>query len=229
MRVGARVAEEPDIVAPTAIDWPATPVAEKTAGVPVTIGAGASGAQITSVTLEGEDEADFEIRGEGCPRGELVPFARCEVTVGALPQAVGMQSAALKITDASGQVTTVQLALEAIPVEHPDPADRAAEQLAELAFATTEANSVLPARYEGLTPAILHEIDHAIQIEPGGGKPYLSAAEPIESDEGFIVTATSVTGHTFTIVRYSNGTVERPCTPIAVTGEPGGGCQNSRW
>ena len=33
-----------------------------------------------------------------------------------------------------------------------------------------------------------------------------SPSEPIEGDVGFIVTATSVTGDTFTIVTYWNGT-----------------------
>ena len=108
--------------------------------------------------------------------------------------------------------------------------DGAAEELAELAFAAAEAyGSLHGGNYNGLTPLALQEANPSIRLEPGRRKPYLSSAVAYESGEGFRVTVTAISGHTFTVTGFSGGGVERRCTPLGRTGESGGGCQNGTW
>jgi hypothetical protein len=81
---------------------------------------------------------------------------------------------------------------------------------------------------------VLKEYESSIQIAPGNGNPYLSDAKAIEAGTGYEVTATSVAvtagkHHTFTVRRTSSGEVVRSCTPKAVSGSSGGGCQKSTW
>ena len=55
----------------------------------------------------------------------------------------------------------------------------------------------------------------------------MSVAEAKEG--GYVVTAKSGSGHTFTVVREASGTFKRTCSPEGKTGAEGGGCQNSAW
>ena len=105
----------------------------------------------------------------------------------------------------------------------------AAETLAHLAAATAEEYAASHQGYEAITPLLLHRLNPAIQIEPGGRRPFLSQALPVESGAGVSVAATATTGHTFTITTQLNGTVTRTCTPVDKTGVEGGDCQRSTW
>jgi type IV pilus assembly protein PilA len=67
--------------------------------------------------------------------------------------------------------------------------------------------------YVKLSPEVLHEYDHAIQIAAGDGNAYISVAEEQENGKGFLVTAVAPgPGHdTFTMTRKENGEVLRTC------------------
>ena len=56
----------PELVQPSAIEWPHTSVGTRSVQTPVTITAGESGAQIASVGLAGTDSGDFSIAGNTC-------------------------------------------------------------------------------------------------------------------------------------------------------------------
>lgn len=225
VRVGEPPTEAPETVAPLAIEWPPTSVSGYTQAVPVTIGAGESGAEVASVAIEGKEAAEFAIASNTCPNTELAPLARCEVSVVASPSAAGRHTAQLTIKDRSGAITTVPLSATATGSP-----DGAAEELVELAFATAEKfGTQHGGSYSGLSPRALQEAEPAIPIEGNGHRTYLSSAFALESGEAFSVTATAVSGHTFTITRLRNGGVERSCTPVGRTGESAGACQNSTW
>ncbi len=115
VRVGEPATEAPETVAPTAIDWPQTAVGSSSAKVPVTVGAGESGAQISSVSLEGEDAGDFTVASDGCEGATLAPRARCDLNVAAKPIAAGPLTAQLVIVDHSGAKTTVPVTVDAAP------------------------------------------------------------------------------------------------------------------
>ena len=103
---------------------------------------------------------------------------------------------------------------------------RTAETTAET-YATDHGGS-----YTGLTTKILKEYEPTIQNAAGGGNAYMNAEGAtvvIESGGGYEVTATSTSGHTFTVKKTAAGTVERICTPAGKTGSEGGGCQNTSW
>ena len=103
---------------------------------------------------------------------------------------------------------------------------RTAETTAET-YATDHGGS-----YTGLTTKILKEYEPTIQNVAGSGNAYMNgegATVVIESGGGYEVTATSTSGHTFTVKKTAAGTVERICTPAGKTGSEGGGCQNTSW
>lgn len=101
-------------------------------------------------------------------------------------------------------------------------ADAAAKELAHAAqvaaetYATDHSGS-----YAGLTPAVVHSYEASIQITPGHGNAYISAATG--SATGYTVTATSTTGDRFSISR-KGGAITRTCTPPSV-----GGCSHGTW
>jgi hypothetical protein len=92
---------------------PETAVGKHGVDVPVTVGAGETGAQIASVRLGGEDVGDFTIVNDECDGVTLVPRVRCEVVLATQPKAIGMSTAQLLVTDASGAKTTVPLGVDA--------------------------------------------------------------------------------------------------------------------
>lgn len=81
--------------------------------------------------------------------------------------------------------------------------------------------------YTGLEPKIIHEYEPTLQTAPGANNAYISKAEATESGKGYIVTATSTSGDTFTWTKSSTGTVSRTCT--VKSGNNAGGCQTGSW
>jgi type IV pilus assembly protein PilA len=106
--------------------------------------------------------------------------------------------------------------------------DSAAKELARTGQTTAETYATdHNGSYEGLSPTELNKYEPTIQIAAGNGNAYLATATGAANE--FTVTATSVSGHTFTVKREANGEVKRSCTPAGKTGSEGGGCQNSTW
>jgi type IV pilus assembly protein PilA len=81
--------------------------------------------------------------------------------------------------------------------------------------------------YGGLEPKVLHEYEPAIQTAAGNNNAYITAAESTESGHGYLVTATSTSGDTFTWRKLSTGEVSRTCQ--IKTGNNVGGCPNGSW
>ncbi len=111
--------------------------------------------------------------------------------------------------------------------------DSSAKELARTAQTTAETYATdHNGSYGGLYIEEEKKYEPSIQTAAGSNNAYLSTAQEISGTSGaaFEVTATSATaGHTFTIKKLANGTVERTCTPAGKTGSEGGGCQNSTW
>jgi type IV pilus assembly protein PilA len=84
--------------------------------------------------------------------------------------------------------------------------------------------------YSGVTPAALNAIEPTIQLGPGNNNAYLNSTTGVTgaSATGYTVTATSTSGNTFSIVRGSNGSASRTCTPNT-TGASAGGCVGGTW
>ena len=108
----------PELVQPSAIDWPRTRVASS-ARVPVTVTAGESGAQVTSISLAGANPAEFAIANDTCTGTTLAPRAACQIALSAKPAAAG--SAQLILTDKSGAKTIVSLRAGTEPASGPAP------------------------------------------------------------------------------------------------------------
>ena len=74
--------------------------------------------------------------------------------------------------------------------------------------------------------AILQSYEATIQTVLGNNNAYLSSVLGNSPVGGYTVTTTSPSGNTFSIVRGSNGSLTRTCTPT--TGIKGG-CVNGTW
>jgi type IV pilus assembly protein PilA len=99
--------------------------------------------------------------------------------------------------------------------------DASAKELARTAETTAETIATEHnGNYAILTePKVLQEAEKTIPIAAASGNAYISAAQAIESGEGYEVTATApATSDTFTIKKLKSGAVERTCTGT------GGGC-----
>jgi type IV pilus assembly protein PilA len=108
--------------------------------------------------------------------------------------------------------------------------DSSAKELARTAQTTAETYATdNGGSYTSLSPTILNKYETTIQTAAGNNNAYLSAAASTEAGAGYSVTATSTSGHTFTIVKKANGEVERTCTPTGKVGAEGGGCQSGSW
>ena len=106
--------------------------------------------------------------------------------------------------------------------------DSSAKELVRTAQTTAETYATdHNGTYTGISLEELKKYEPTIQIKAENGNAYLSVAKGTESS--YEVTATSVSGHTFTIKRETNGELKRSCTPTGKTGSEGGGCQNSTW
>jgi type IV pilus assembly protein PilA len=110
--------------------------------------------------------------------------------------------------------------------------DSSAKEVARTAQTTAETYATdHSGSYGGLSVAEEKAYEPTIQTAAGNNSAYLSVAQEKSGSGGlgYEVTATSASGHTFTIVKEANGTVNRTCTPTAKTGSEGGGCQNGTW
>jgi type IV pilus assembly protein PilA len=106
--------------------------------------------------------------------------------------------------------------------------DSSAKELARTAQTTEETYATDHSGEYTASTTELQKYEPSIQIAAGNNNAYLSGATVPAAGE-YTVTATAVGGHTFTITKKANGTVERTCTPPGVTGSAGGGCQNGTW
>jgi type IV pilus assembly protein PilA len=104
--------------------------------------------------------------------------------------------------------------------------DASAKSLARDAETTAEAYSTdHNGNYLGLTVAILHNLEPALQVGAGSNNAYLDPSTGVSNvtGSGYTVTATSTSGLTYSITRQANGTLVRSCVrPSASTNA--GGC-----
>ena len=108
--------------------------------------------------------------------------------------------------------------------------DASAKEIARTAQTTAESYATdHGGLYVGLSTTEEQKYESTLQIEPGNGDAYLSVAEATESGEGYVVAATSTTGHTFSIARNAEGEVDRACTPTGKKGAEAGGCVEGTW
>ena len=105
----------PELVQPSAVEWPRTPVGMSSVQVPVTVTAGESGAQVDSVSLAGTDSADFSIAGDTCVGTTLAPAETCQIALSTKPTKAGPRGAQLVLTDKSGATTIVALSVNPTP------------------------------------------------------------------------------------------------------------------
>ncbi|MHB8532833.1 MAG: pilus assembly FimT family protein [Solirubrobacteraceae bacterium] len=90
--------------------------------------------------------------------------------------------------------------------------DAAAKAVANASLVAAETYSTdHSGSYAGIEPSVLHEYEATLQTSAGNNSAYLSAAEGTESGKGFVLTATSSNGDTFTFTKASSGTVTRTC------------------
>ncbi|HEX4465722.1 MAG TPA: prepilin-type N-terminal cleavage/methylation domain-containing protein [Solirubrobacteraceae bacterium] len=80
--------------------------------------------------------------------------------------------------------------------------------------------------YAGMEAKDLHELDAALQVAPGSGNAYISSVKSQESGGGYVITAKSTNGDSYTISRTQAGSVTRTCSAEAANR---GGCANSSW
>jgi type IV pilus assembly protein PilA len=106
--------------------------------------------------------------------------------------------------------------------------DASAKELARTAYTTEETYSTDHNGEYTASTTVLKEYEPSIQTAAGNNNAYLSGAE-VPAAGAFKVTATSTTGHTFSITKTAAGEVTRTCTPTGLTGSAGGGCQNGTW
>ncbi len=118
VRIGELATSAPAAIEPSAVEWPRTWVGETSTSVPVTVIAGPSGADVTSVGLAGEDAGDFRIAADQCLDVALAAGERCQLEVAAAPAAPGGRAADLVVTDSSGSETAIPLAVEAEAALH---------------------------------------------------------------------------------------------------------------
>jgi type IV pilus assembly protein PilA len=106
--------------------------------------------------------------------------------------------------------------------------DASAKELARSAAQAAETYSTdHSGLYTGLELSVVHEYEPAIQTAAGNGNAYLTVAKAEESGRGYVVTATSTNGDTFTYTKKEGGEVSRTCQVKA--GNTKGGCETGSW
>ncbi len=103
--------------------------------------------------------------------------------------------------------------------------DSSAKELARTAETTAETYSTdHNGEYTGLNNnlAEFHAYEPTIQIAAGSGNAYLSAVTATANE--YKVTATSTSGHTFSITRSSGGVITRTCDGGSGSVAERGGC-----
>ena len=105
--------------------------------------------------------------------------------------------------------------------------DTTAKEVARTASLAAETFSTEhSASYSGISPAVLQEYDHSLQIAEGNHNAYLQTAEEAESGKGYVVTAVAPQSKdTFTITRNGSGELKRTCSSAAKAG----GCRTGTW
>ena len=114
IRIGEPASTTPESAEPTQVNWPDTYTDTTGTTVPVTIVAGASGGEVTSLTVGGSDPADFSVAANTCTGAMLAAGGRCTADVTFTPRADGARPAELEIDDLSGATTTVPLTGDAL-------------------------------------------------------------------------------------------------------------------
>jgi type IV pilus assembly protein PilA len=106
--------------------------------------------------------------------------------------------------------------------------DASAKELARSAAQAAETYSTDHAgSYAGLELSVIHEYEPAIQTAAGNGNAYLTVAKAEEGGKGYVVTASSTSGDTFTYTKKESGEVSRTCQ--VKTGGNKGGCETGSW
>ena len=110
--------------------------------------------------------------------------------------------------------------------------DSSAKELARTAETTAETYATdHGGNYAGMSAAGLQNDEKTISIGcPTSANACLKAVTPEGAgSEGYTVTTEATDGHTFSIKRSADGTIERSCSPAGKTGSEGGGCQSGSW
>jgi hypothetical protein len=105
--------------------------------------------------------------------------------------------------------------------------DAGAKELARTALTTAlTIGSDSSGNYDSLTPALLQQYETTIAITPGSGA-YIVSAGPLDGGAGFVVTALSTSGDSFTVTHTPAGVNVRSCATAA--GKQPTGCQHGTW
>jgi type IV pilus assembly protein PilA len=108
--------------------------------------------------------------------------------------------------------------------------DASAKELARTAETTVETyGNDHNGDYTGMNNNLgeLHSYEPTIQTTAGGGNAYISGVEG--TSNSYKVTATSTSGHTFSITRSSGAVITRTCTATGTSVAEKGGCPNGTW
>jgi len=101
-----------------------------------------------------------------------------------------------------------------------------AKELARTAQTTAETISTdNGGNYEKVTPAELHAYEPSIVTAESATEAWISAAKGQEAGKGYLVTAKTASGETFTIGKNAKSEVTRTCEPVKV----GTGCASGSW
>jgi type IV pilus assembly protein PilA len=104
--------------------------------------------------------------------------------------------------------------------------DASAKELAHSATIATESYATDHAgSYAGVSPAIINQYESTIPIAPAGGNAYVSTASGTASSYTILIIPGGGR-ETYTIMRNSNGSTTRTCTPSTGLN---GGCSNGTW
>jgi type IV pilus assembly protein PilA len=101
-----------------------------------------------------------------------------------------------------------------------------AKELARTAQTTAETISTdNGGNYEKVTPAELHAYESSIVTAESNTAAWISVAKGQEAGKGYVVTAKSTSGETFTISKNAKAEVTRTCEPVKATT----GCPTGSW
>lgn len=109
--------------------------------------------------------------------------------------------------------------------------DAQAKELARTAETTAETYATdHNGEYKGLSLTEINTYEKTIPITKQEKEAYLTKAEELtgSSGKGYIVTATSTTGDTFSVEKTAEGNVKRTCETVTKK-TPEGGCVNDTW
>ena len=105
--------------------------------------------------------------------------------------------------------------------------DSSAKELARTAYTTEETYATDHNGEYTNSVTTLHEYEPSIETSAANNNAYLSGATAAPGE--FSVTATSTSGHTFTITKAASGTVTRTCSAGTGSIATKGGCPAGTW